>query len=145
MIPVPSFSREPYLFQQFIFFNKTVKHLEGDNRSPNYSFIDSGRKHKTPESETIDITTHSIAGGIDFMFATVPLASQSPHRAMQRGCTWTLNIQQVCVRAEKPWAWKKSQYLKRLLPNLANIAICRGMIFLILVRKKVCLLAQREI
>lgn len=77
----------PLLFQKAI--SLPAIYLLQQNFQDLGSFIDSGGKHKTPESETIGITTHSIASGKNLMFATVLLPSQSPPRSMERGLTWT--------------------------------------------------------
>ena len=39
---------------------------------------------KTPKSEITDIITHSIADGLSSVFASVPLASQSPQNDTER-------------------------------------------------------------
>lgn len=37
--------------------------------SPCYSFMEAGRRHEKPRSETMHVITHNIAGSMSFMFS----------------------------------------------------------------------------
>lgn len=62
--------------------------------------MDSGRRHKTPGSETKDFVTHDTASGTTIsIFAMVPLAHKPPVGDTRPRSV--LHVQWVCVTSEE--------------------------------------------